>query len=77
MSYDTNTKIPMSKTASLSDAHAMAEETWGEVGNYPINNFSSKGEHKEFEKLVYAHAMFDESYIKSFMEIYTHYKGKL
>ena len=77
MSYDTNTKIPMSKTASLSDAHAMAEETWGEVGNYPINNFSSKGEHEEFEKLVYAHAMFDESYIKTFMEIYTHYKGKL
>ena len=29
MSYDTNIKIPMSKTASLSDAHAMAEETWG------------------------------------------------
>jgi len=67
----------MSKTASLSDAHAMAEETWGEVGNYPLNNFSSKGEHKEFEKLVYAHALRDESYIKSFMEIYTHYKGKL
>jgi len=77
MSFNTNIKIPMSKTASLSDAHAMAEETWGEVGNYPINNFSSKGEHEEFEKLVYAHAMFDESYIKTFMEIYTHYKGKL
>ena len=41
MSYNTNTKIPMSKTASLSDAHFMAEETWGEVGNYPLNNFSS------------------------------------
>ena len=77
MSFNTNTKIPMSKTASLSDAHAMAEETWGEVGNYPLNNFSSEGEHKEFEKLVYAHALRDESYIKSFMEIYTHYKGKL
>ena len=77
MSYNTNTKIPMSKTASLSDAHFMAEETWGEVGNYPVNNFSSKGEHEEFEKLVYAHALRDESYIKSFMEIYTHYKGKL
>ena len=77
MSYNTNTKIPMSKTASLSDAHHEATETWGEVGNYPINNFSSKGEHEEFEKLVYAHALRDESYIKSFMEIYTHYKGKL
>ena len=59
MSYDTNTKIPMSKTASLSDAEFMAEETWAEVGNNPINNFSSEGEHKEFEKLVYAHAMYD------------------
>lgn len=77
MSYNTNTKIPMSKTASLSDAHSMAEETWGEVGNYPLNNFSSKSEHEEFDKLVYAHALRDESYIKSFMEIYTHYKGKL
>ena len=76
MSYDTNTKIPMSKTASLSDAHFMAEETWVEVGNNPINNFSSEGEQKEFSKLVYAHAMYDESYIKSFMEIYTNYKGK-
>ena len=77
MSYNTNTKIPMSKPASLSDAHSMAEETWGEVGNYPLNNFSSKSEHEEFDKLVYAHALRDESYIKSFMEIYTHYKGKL
>ena len=77
MSFNTNTKIPMSKTASLSDAHFMAEETWEEVGNYPLNNFSSKGEHEEFDKLVYAHALRDESYIKSFMEIYTHYKGKL
>ena len=77
MSFNTNIKIPMSKTASLSDAHAMAEETWGEVGNYPLNNLSSKSEHEEFDKLVYAHALRDESYIKSFMEIYTHYKGKL
>ena len=77
MSYNTNTKIPMSKTSSLSDAHSIAEETWGEVGNYPLNNFSSKSEHEEFDKLVYAHALRDESYIKSFMEIYTHYKGKL
>ena len=75
MSYDTNIKIPMSKTASLSDAHAMAEETWVEVGNNPINNFSSEGEQKEFEQLVYAHALRDESYVKSFMEIYTHYRS--
>jgi hypothetical protein len=77
MSINTNVRIPMSKTASLSDAHHEATETWAEVGNYPLNNFSSKGEHEEFEKLVYAHALRDESYIKSFMEIYTHYKGKL
>jgi len=76
MSFNTNTKIPMYKTASLSDAEFMAEETWVEVGNNPINNFSSEGEQKEFSKLVYAHAMYDESYIKSFMEIYTNYKGK-
>ena len=75
--YNTNTKIPMSKTASLSDAHFMAEETWVEVGNNPINNFSSEGEQKEFSKLVYAHALHEESFIKAFMEIYTHYKGKL
>lgn len=76
MSYNTNVRIPMSKTASLSDAQNEATETWAEVGNNPINNFSTEGEQKEFEKLVYAHAMYDESYIKSFMEIYTHYKGK-
>ena len=76
MSYNTNVRIPMSRTASLSDAQNEATETWAEVGNNPINNFSTEGEQKEFEKLVYAHAMYDESYIKSFMEIYTHYKGK-
>ena len=76
MSYNTNVRIPMSKTASLSDAQNEATETWAEVGNNPINNFSTEGEQKEFEKLVYAHAMYDESYIKTFMEIYTHYKGK-
>jgi hypothetical protein len=67
----------MSKTASLSDAQNEATETWAEVGNNPINNFSTEGEQKEFEQLVYAHAMFDESFIKAFMEIYTNYKGKL
>ena len=77
MSYNTNVRIPMSKTASLSDAQNEATETWAEVGNNPINNFSTEGEQKEFEQLVYAHAMFDESFIKAFMEIYTHYKGKL
>jgi len=66
----------MSKTASLSDAQNEATETWAEVGNNPINNFSTEGEQKEFEKLVYAHAMYDESFIKAFMEIYTNYKGK-
>ena len=75
MSYDTNIKIPMSKTESLSDAHFMAEETWVEVGNNPINNFSSEGEQKEFDKLVYAHALHDESFIKAFMEIYTNYRS--
>lgn len=75
MSYDTNIKIPMSKTASLSDAQFMAEETWVEVGNNPINNFSSEGEQKEFSKLVYAHALHDESFIKAFMEIYTNYRS--
>ena len=75
MSYDTNIKIPMSKTESLSDAHFMAEEPWVEVGNNPINNFSSEGEQKEFDKLVYAHALHDESYVKSFMEIYTNYRS--
>lgn len=77
MSYNTNVRIPMSKTASLSDAQNEATETWAEVGNNPINNFSTEGEQKEFEQLVYAHAMFDESFIKAFMEIYTNYKGKL
>ena len=76
MSYNTNVRIPMSKTASLSDAQNEATETWAEVGNNPINNFSTEGEQKEFEKLVYAHAMYDESFIKAFMEIYTNYKGK-
>lgn len=76
MSYNTNVRIPMSKTASLSDAQNEATETWAEVGNNPINNFSTEGEQKEFEQLVYAHAMFDESFIKAFMEIYTNYKGK-
>ena len=75
MSFNTNIKIPMSKTASLSDAHFMAEETWAEVGNNPINNFSSEGEQKEFNKLVYAHALHDESFIKAFMEIYTNYRS--
>lgn len=75
MSYDTNIKISMSKTESLSDAHFMAEETWVEVGNNPINNFSSEGEQKEFSKLVYAHALHDESFIKAFMEIYTNYRS--
>ena len=77
MSINTNVRIPMSKTASLSDAQNEATETWAEVGNNPINNFSTEGEQKEFEQLVYAHAMFDESFIKAFMEIYTNYKGKL
>ena len=76
MSYNTNVRIPMSKTASLSDAHHEATETWAEVGNNPINNFSTEGEQKEFDKLVYAHALHDESFIKAFMEIYTNYKGK-
>ena len=76
MSINTNVRIPMSKTASLSDAQNEATETWAEVGNNPINNFSTEGEQKEFEQLVYAHAMFDESFIKAFMEIYTNYKGK-
>jgi len=76
MSFNTNVRIPMSKTASLSDAQNEATETWAEVGNNPINNFSTEGEQKEFEKLVYAHAMYDESFIKAFMEIYTNYKGK-
>ena len=75
MSYNTNNKIPMSKTTSLSDAHFMAEETWADVGNNPINNFSSEGEQKEFNKLVYAHALHDESFVKAFMEIYTNYRS--
>ena len=46
MSYNTNVRIPMSKTASLSDAQNEATETWAEVGNNPINNFSTEGEQK-------------------------------
>jgi len=75
MSYNTNNKIPMSKTTSLSDAHIEATETWADVGNNPINNFSSEGEQKEFNKLVYAHALHDESFVKAFMEIYTNYRS--
>ena len=51
MSYNTNVRIPMSKTASLSDAQNEATETWAEVGNNPINNFSTEGEQKNLKNL--------------------------
>ena len=68
---NTNIKIPMARTQSLSDSHAEATEIWAEVGNNPINIYSTDIDNKEFDTLVYAVALNDESFVKSFMEILT------
>ena len=67
----TNSPVTLARTSSLSDAHAEATEIWAEVGNPVINNFSTCLENKEFDTLVYAVALNDESFVKSFMEILT------
>ena len=48
-----------------------ATEIWAEVGNNPINIYSTDIDNKEFDTLVYAVALNDESFVKSFMEILT------
>jgi len=68
---NTNTKITLANTSSLSDARAEATEIWGEVGNYPINNMTTQETQDEFEHLVYSIALGNEKFIKSFMEILT------
>jgi len=67
----TNSPVTLARTSSLSDANAEATVIWAEVGNNPINNFSTCLENKEFDTLVYAVALNDESFVKSFMEILT------
>ena len=67
----TSITTTLARTPSLSDAHAEATEIWAEVGNPVINNFSTCLENKEFDTLVYAVALNDESFVKSFMEILT------
>ena len=67
----TNTPVTLARTSSLSDAHAEATEIWAEVGNNPINTFSTHMDNASFDTLVYAVALNDESFVKSFMEILT------
>ena len=66
-----NIKTTLARTPSLSDAHAEATEIWAEVGNNPINTFSTHMDNASFDTLVYAVALNDESFVKSFMEILT------
>ena len=68
---NTNTKIPMARTPSLSDSLIEATEIWLDVGNNELNMHMTEQDSKEFNQLVYAVALNDEPFIKSFMEIYT------
>ena len=66
-----STKVSMAMTSSLSDARIDAEEIWAEVGNYPLNNMSTVKDNQEFDKLTYALALNDNSFVKAFMQIYS------
>jgi len=67
----TNSPVTLARTPSLSDSHAEATVIWAEVGNNPINIYSTDIDNKEFDTLVYAVALNDERFVKSFMEILT------
>ena len=67
----TNITTTLARTSSLSDSHAEATVIWAEVGNNPINTFSTHMDNASFDTLVYAVALNDESFVKSFMEILT------
>jgi len=49
MSYNTNIKIPMSKTASLSDAHAMARKHGGKLETILLIIFLAKANMKNLK----------------------------
>jgi hypothetical protein len=68
MSYNTNTKIPMAQSCSLSDALIESNELWAEKTGLDFTDYNlpNRYMHPVHEKLTYAIALGDRDYVVKF-----------